>query len=112
MEMKVPFKGRNKRTCTGGFRDPCARLHTLGDRTAFYYLSCQHLIEQHAVGPPVHRLVVGLVGHDLQREEIKRQRQWEKSEKKSGSNWLRKRGRRREVKRERVKVGGRRKRKR
>lgn len=75
MEMKVPFKvflwGRNKRTCTGGFRGPC--VHARGSilceiEPRFYYLSRQHLVEQHTVGPPVHRLVVGLVGHDLQRD--------------------------------------------
>lgn len=75
MEMKVPFKvflwGRNKRTCTGGFRGPCARARgsiLCETEPRFYYLSRQHLVEQHTVGPPVHRLVVGLVGHDLQRD--------------------------------------------
>lgn len=41
---------------------------------AFYYLSSQHLIEQHTVGPPVHRFVVGLIGHNLQRKERKAKR--------------------------------------
>lgn len=36
------------------------------------YLSRQHLIEQNAVGPPVHRFVVGLVGHNLRRRQRKR----------------------------------------
>lgn len=82
-------------------------------RAAFSYLSRQHLIEQHTVGPPVHRLVIGLVGHDLQQTEMKGQRDDEtESEKKSGCNRLGREGRRREGKREREKVGGRRRRKR
>lgn len=41
-------------------------------RTEKRYLSRQHLIEQNAVGPPVHRFVVGLVGHNLRRRQRKR----------------------------------------